>query len=86
VKYDDGTPVDDDEEGYDLKREQVLMRLSQQGLPNVAVEFYNAREETNSAIRKRIIELVRAQRSCFAEQISQLSKAVTNLDTNRTDE
>jgi transcriptional regulator with XRE-family HTH domain len=86
VKYDDGTHVDDDEEGYDLKREQVLMRLSQQGLPNVAVEFYNAREETDVAIRNRIIELVRAQRGYFVEQISQLSTAVNNLDTNRADE
>jgi transcriptional regulator with XRE-family HTH domain len=86
VKYDDGSRVDDDEEGYDLKREQVLMRLSQQGLPNVPVEFYNAREETNLAIRNRVVELVHAQRSCFAEQISQLSKAVSNLDANRADE
>jgi transcriptional regulator with XRE-family HTH domain len=86
VKYDDGSPVDDDEEGYDLKREQVLMRLTQQGLPSVAVEFYNAREESNLTIRNRIIELVRAQRSYFADQISQLSTAVTNLSANRADE
>lgn len=86
VKYDDGTRVDDDEEGYDLKREQVLMRLCQQGLPNVPVEFYNAREETNHAICNRIIELIHAQRGYFAEQISQLSRAVTNLDSNRADE
>lgn len=83
VKYDDGNPVDDDEEGYDLKREQVQMRLSQQGLPNLPVEFYNAREESNEKIRTRIVELVRAQRRYFAEQISQLSRAVTNLETNR---
>ena len=86
VKYDDGSGVDDEEEGYDLKRDQVLMRLGQQGLPNVAVEFFNAREESNNDIRGRILELVHAQRAYFGEQITQLAQAVENLDTNRADE
>lgn len=86
VKYDDGAGVDDEEEGYDLKRDQVLMRLGQQGLPNVAVEFFNAREESSDDIRARILELVHTQRAAFGEQISSLAQAVNNLDKNRADE
>jgi hypothetical protein len=45
VKYDDGGRVADDLEGYDLKRDQIQLRLNQHGLANISIEFYNAREE-----------------------------------------
>lgn len=86
VKYDDGVHVSDDEEGYDLKRDQIKLRLDQRGCPNVPVEFFNAREESPDGLRDRLTKRVEEQRSYFAGQIDRLSESVDHLSKNRGDE
>lgn len=86
VKYDDGTRVDNDNEGYDLKRDQIHFRLNQQGLAGVAIEFFNAREEGGNVLRDRLIEKIIEHRRHYADLISRLSESVNRLDENREDE
>jgi transcriptional regulator with XRE-family HTH domain len=86
VKYDDGTRVDDDEEGYDLKRDQIRLRLDQQGMGGVGIEFFNAREEGPKALRERLIERIVQLRQAHSDRIVRLSEAVERLDENRRDE
>ena len=84
-KYDDGTHVETDSEGYDRKREGVLFRLNQQQLSSLSVEFFNAREESGRAVRERLIEKIVDYRRHHADQVTRLSKAVGHLDENRKD-
>lgn len=86
VKYDDGTRVEDDNEGYDLKRDQIHLRLNQQGLSNVTVEFFNAREEGPKEMRARFIAKIIEHRKHYAAQISRLAASVDRLDENRENE
>jgi hypothetical protein len=83
VKYDDGTRVEDDEEGYDLKRDQIHLRLNAQGVSEIAVEFFNAREEGPAKIRERIIEKISEYRLHYASQIPRIAAAVSRLAENR---
>jgi len=86
VKHDDGVRVEDDCEGYDLKRDQIHLRLNQQGLADVSVEFFNARDENPKGMRDRFIAKLMEHRQHYAEQISRLSAAVDRLNENREDE
>lgn len=86
VKYDDGTRVEDDHEGYDLKRDQIQLRLDQQGLSSVPVEFYNAREERPHEMRTRLINRITDHRKHYAAQISRLAASVERLDEDRESE
>jgi transcriptional regulator with XRE-family HTH domain len=86
VKYDDGTRVDTDEEGYDLKRDQVHLRLNQQGLSEIPVVFFNARDERPDDVREQLIGQVRAHRRHYAERIAKIANAIDRLERNRSDE
>ena len=86
VKHDDGLPVEDDVEGYELKRDQIQLRLSQCGFSDFSVEFYNAREEEPDQIRKRLVEKIMANRQHYAAQISRLIETIERLEQNRENE
>lgn len=86
VKDDDGTRVIDDEEGYELKRDQISMRLTQQGMNGVGVEFFNARDEGSSALRKKFIQKINELRQQYSARITQMALAVDKLKANREDE
>lgn len=86
VKHDDGVRVEDEQEGCELKRDQIRLRLSQQGLADIAVEFFNAREERPDELRELLIRKIEEHRTYFANQITHLVEAVDNLSDNRQDE
>lgn len=86
VKYDDGTKVEDEIEGYDLKRDQIEMRLGQKGLGRVPVEFLNARDEEPEPLRDRLVKRIGEYRQHYCEQISLTSDAVDRLEENRGEE
>jgi transcriptional regulator with XRE-family HTH domain len=86
VKHDDGARVDDDLEGYDLKRDQVLLRLNQKGMGDLTVEFFNARDDATDGLRERLIGKIVAQRQFFAGELEKLGKAVESLIANRENE
>jgi transcriptional regulator with XRE-family HTH domain len=86
VKYDDGARVDIDEEGYEVKADQINMRLALLGASEMGVEFFNAREESASRIRARLVEKITELRKQHARRITQLAGAVSRLRENRQDE
>ena len=83
VKHDDGTKVEDDQEGYDLKRDQIEMPLKQKGLNALSVEFFNAKDELPETVRDRLVGKIVQYRAEYSKQISRVSKAVERLIANR---
>lgn len=86
VKHDDGLRVEDDNEGYDLKRDQIHLRLNQKGLSDITVEFFNARDEAPQALRDRLVSKIVDHRRYYGEQIHRLSEAVDQLIENQESE
>jgi transcriptional regulator with XRE-family HTH domain len=86
VKHDDGARVEDDLEGYDLKRDQVLIRLNQKGLSNLSVEFFNAKGDSSEGLRDRLMAKVVALRESYGTELGKLEKAVEKLIENRANE
>jgi hypothetical protein len=86
VKHDDGTMVEEDNEGYELKEDQIQLLLGQKGLSTLDVQFFNAREESPDQLRDRLVAKIVQQRQSFAAQLSQLSHAVERLIENRKNE
>jgi transcriptional regulator with XRE-family HTH domain len=86
VKYDDGTKVEDDREGYDLKRDQIEMPLKQKGLNALSVEFFNAKADSPETVRDRLVDKIVQYRADYSNQISRVAEAVEHLIENREDE
>lgn len=86
VKYDDGTKVEDDREGYDLKRDQIEMPLKQKGFNGLTVEFFNAKADSPETVRDGLVSKIVQYRMTYCQQISQVSEAVDHLIENREDE
>jgi transcriptional regulator with XRE-family HTH domain len=86
VKYDDGTKVEDDREGYDLKRDQIEMPLKQKGFNGLTVEFFNAKADSPETVRDALVSKIMQYRMAYCQQISQVSEAVDHLIENREDE
>ena len=71
VRYNDGTPVEEVQEGYDLKRLEAEKRLITIRTPNVAVEFFNALSDDPKSLRGfmlNAVERLRGQHSAALEE------------------
>ncbi len=75
VKYDDGTPAESTEDGYDLKLEQAKTMLTSIGIPGVSVEFFNALDDDSDRLRTFILGLVKNLRD---QHVAVLHEAVTD--------
>ncbi len=62
VKDDFGEPVDDEEEGYKLKSEQVESRLNSLNVPGVRVEFFDSIEDSAEDFEDFLLSLGRRLR------------------------
>ena len=82
VKDDSGMPVEDEQEGYDLKRNDVEMRLSQLGLQTLSVNFFNARQDDSAPLRTLLVERLREMRKIWEDRVQVLSKTVDDLIVN----
>jgi transcriptional regulator with XRE-family HTH domain len=85
-KHDDGTRVEDDEEGYELKADKIDLRLALQGMSGLPIGFFNARDEAPQTMRDRLVGMIVKNRRRYAEQIAHLSYAVDRLVENRANE
>lgn len=85
-KDDDGIPVEDDLEGYELKNEKISLRLSQLGFRDLSVCFFNAREESADEIRRILLDKIVEYRKHFCDQVSYLSQSVVRLVANKENE
>ncbi len=79
MKYDDGTRIDSDEEGYDLKRDQIEMRLRQWGADSMGSAFFNALLDDPFRARSFIIERISGLRSVYRTRIGELVETVREL-------
>ena len=71
VRYDDGTPVEEAQEGYELKRLDAENKLTSIGVPNVSVEFFNALSDDPESLRGfmlNAVERLRRQRAAVLEE------------------
>ena len=67
VKDEAGIPVATVEDGYDLKQEQIELRLRSQHLPDICTAFFDAREEASGRLRNALSERVDAAREQLRE-------------------
>jgi transcriptional regulator with XRE-family HTH domain len=86
VKHDGGAKVEDEQEGYELKKDQIDLRLNGMHLDNLPVVFFNAGEDDTEAAGDQIIEKIVQYRWLRANQITDVSKAVDHLIHNLANE
>ncbi|CAN5565887.1 hypothetical protein BH10CYA1_BH10CYA1_59940 [soil metagenome] len=86
VKHDDGAQVEDDQEGYDLKRDQIEIPLKHMGFSEFSVEFFNAKEELPEHVRDRLLSKITEYREDYSTEIKRMSEAIQHLIENREDE
>jgi transcriptional regulator with XRE-family HTH domain len=82
VKDDSGMSVENDQEGYDLKRADVEMRLTQLGLQSISIEFFNARNDAPTLLRTVLLSRVREVRATWGRRASALEMTVEDLILN----
>ena len=75
--------VEDDVEGCDLKRDQVLIRLNQKALGDLSVEFFNSKSDPAEGLRDRLMARVAAVREAYASELGKLEGAVERLAVSR---
>lgn len=76
------TPVENAEEGYDLKGEQVALALQPLGLQALAVGFYNAHEDPMGRARDFLLERLAASREAFRARIREAAIGAKALLAN----
>lgn len=86
MKDHDGSIAIDEKEGYDMKCEQVETALSNLGLTQVPVEFFNAESDDHESTRDQVVKLVERIRERKADRIKQLSEIVERFKSNREEE
>jgi len=82
VKDESGFRVETDEEGYDLKGEQVAMALQPLGLHDYSMCFFNAHQDDPSRLRDYLIERVAAVRQTFSVRLDEIIKNARALLLN----
>ena len=71
IKDDSGEPPIDDEDGYNLKREQILRTLASGdgALRGVPVLFFNAKKDDANKSRREILEQITCLRKSYEERL-----------------
>ena len=82
----DGNLVVDDEEGYDMKLDQVNGALGSLGLSELPVIFFNAMSDDPEHTRAQVIAIVESIRKHTADRIDELAEVVCRLKINREQE
>lgn len=72
VKDESGFRVETDEEGYDLKGEQVEMAIQHLGLQGYSVCFFNAYQDDPSRLRDFLVERVATARQTFKVRLDEI--------------
>ena len=69
VRYDDGSPVEEAQEGYGLKQLDAEDRLTAIRIPKVSVGFFNAREDDPERLRDFMLNAVNRLRRQHADAL-----------------
>jgi transcriptional regulator with XRE-family HTH domain len=83
VKDDGGNRAEDEEEGYELKREQIMRSLGKDGLGGAPIEFFNASSDDPRRVREALFERLSAMRARYADRIVDLAATVDGLIENQ---
>jgi transcriptional regulator with XRE-family HTH domain len=78
VRRDDGSAVEDREEGYELKSEQIASRIGDT-IDSLALRFFDARRDETESTRSHILKRVDSIRDFRRKEISHLDEAIENL-------
>lgn len=84
VKDESGTNSETDEDGYELKGEQVELRLNGLGLPGLPCVFYNAHKDSARGVKKAILERIDGLRATHKERLKALLTRVQVLIANKS--
>ncbi len=85
VKDEGGNLAESSEDGYELKREQVDLRLNGLGLPGLPCVFFNSHEEDPAGVRNAIRERIADLRNLHLERLTFVLARVRNLIENKAD-
>ena len=87
VKFDDGFPVTDAAEGYDLKKDQATTRLESRNLPVAGIEFFNVRENDDPSVLNTFLEgLVNGLRKRHSARLDEAIRGATATVQNYEEE
>ncbi|GAA3572618.1 hypothetical protein GCM10022419_061910 [Nonomuraea rosea] len=80
VKDESGLRVESNEDGYEIKAEQISAALTQYQLSDLPVQFFNALEDDPEVVKKFLHDCVKATRARFEQQLRDvLDRALTLL-------
>ena len=74
VKFDDGFPVTDSAEGYDLKKDKAATQLGSRNLPFAGIEFFNVSEDDPRPLTVFLTELVNGLRARHSTRLEEAIK------------
>ncbi|MDD2769001.1 MAG: helix-turn-helix domain-containing protein [Methylococcus sp.] len=80
------TPVENADEGYELKAEQVELALQPLGLQRLATGFYNAHEDPATRAQEFLMERLGAARDTFRLRIQEATNGARALLKNHGEE
>ena len=82
MKDDEGFKAETVDEGYELKEDQVEMRLKALNIPNVSVAFFNAFEDGPERLSNFLLELVRSLRKRHCKKLEEAIEGANDLVQN----
>ena len=82
MKTDEGDAAQDTEDGYELKREQVAMKLESWNFNVADVEFFNAREDGVEKLNGFLLKLVGGLREQHRKRLSRITIEANGLVDN----
>ncbi len=86
TRWPDGEMVESDEDGYEVKSEQIELLLKDVGVGKLNIGFYNAASENTDKIRKQIVTMINNLRQTHVEEIARLGEDVNRLIKDQKDE
>ena len=82
MKDDQGIPAGNVDEGYELKADQAEMRLRSLNMPDVRIEFFNAREDPPERLREFLMHVVQNIRNAHSNRLREVIDGANDLLQN----
>jgi transcriptional regulator with XRE-family HTH domain len=82
MKYDNGQNVESDQEGYDLKLEQVENALSRIGAGGIPIRFFNVASDDANASAAKLSDSLARMRQIWVDRVRSLDKTIGQLIKN----